>query len=124
MKITQEEVEDLKKFIFSLNSKKDSAVIVEGKKDKAALRSLGCSGKILEFHKFQGFVKFGDSVSHYQSLIFLLDNDRKGSYLTARLIEQLEHRTKIDLSFKRKLKMITKGKVRFIENLSKYESFV
>jgi hypothetical protein len=36
----------------------------------------------------------------------------------------LERRTRIDLSFKRKLVSITKGKIRFIEELSYYESFL
>jgi 5S rRNA maturation endonuclease (ribonuclease M5) len=57
-------------------------------------------------------------------LIILLDGDRKGRYLTGKIIEQLQHRTKVDLSFKRKLVLITKGKIRFIEQLVCYELFL
>jgi 5S rRNA maturation endonuclease (ribonuclease M5) len=67
--------------------------------------------------------KFVDSVSD-SNLIILLDGDRKGRYLTSKIVQQLERRTRIDLSFKRKLVSITKGKIRFIEDLSYYESFV
>jgi len=35
----------------------------------------------------------------------------------------LERRTKIDLLFKKKLVSITKGKIRFIEQLVCYESY-
>ncbi|HSG74009.1 MAG TPA: toprim domain-containing protein [Nitrosopumilaceae archaeon] len=124
MDITEEEIQDLKKFVFLLNTKENCAIIVEGKRDSAALKKIGISGKVLEFHKFQGLRRFVDSVSKYKSLIILLDRDRKGRYLTAKIIGQLERRTKIDLSFKRKLVSITNGKIRFIEDLGCYESFL
>jgi len=123
MKISEQEIQDLKNFVVSLNSKVDSTVIVEGKRDSEALKRIGVSGKILEFHRFRGLSKFVDSVSD-SNLIILMDGDRKGRYLTAKIVEQLERRTRIDLSFKRKLVSITKGKIRFIEELSYYESFL
>ena len=123
MEFSEKEIDDIKKFIKHLNSKKDSIIIVEGKRDSIALRKLGFSGKILEFHSFKGIVNFSDSVAKYKSVILLLDGDRKGRYLTKRIIDLLEHRTKIDLSFKKKLVSITKGKIRFIEQLICYESY-
>ena len=124
MNVTEQEITDLKNFVFLLNSQQNCAIIVEGKRDSAALKKIGVSGKVLEFHRFQGLRKFADSVSKYNSLVILLDRDRKGRYLTAKIIEQLERRTKIDLSFKRILVSITKGKIRFIEELGCYESFL
>jgi len=123
MEFPESEIAEIKKFINLLNSQKDSVVIVEGKRDSAALVKLGYSGKILEFHKFNGMIKFADSVAKYRKLILLLDGDRKGRYLTKKIIELLEHRTKIDLLFKKKLVSITKGKIRFIEQLVCYESY-
>ena len=123
MEFSEKEIDDMKKFIKHLNSKNESVVVVEGKRDSIALRKLGFSGKILEFHSFKGIVKFSDSVAKYKSVILLLDGDRKGRYLTKRIIDLLEHRTKIDLSFKKKLVSITKGKIRFIEQLICYESY-
>jgi len=119
----ENEIAEIKKFIDLLNSEKDGVVIVEGKRDSAALVKLGYSGKILEFHRFNGMVKFADSAAKYRKLILLLDGDRKGRYLTKKIIELLEHRTKIDLLFKKKLVSITKGKIRFIEQLVCYESY-
>ncbi len=121
MEFSQNEMDEMKKFMKHLNSKNESVVIVEGKRDSDALRKLGFSGKILEFHSFKGMVKFSDSVAKYKSIILLLDGDRKGRYLTKRIIDLLEHRTKIDLSFKKKLISITKGKIRFIEQLICYK---
>jgi len=123
MEFPENEIAEIKKFIDLLNSEKDSIVIVEGKRDSAALVKLGYSGKILEFHRFNGMVKFADSAAKYHKIILLLDGDRKGKYLTKKIIELLEHRTKIDLLFKKKLVSITKGKIRFIEQLVCYESY-
>ena len=122
--VSEQEIQEIKNFIGLLNSKLDSVVIVEGKRDSEALKKLGFSGRVLEFHKFRGLRKFVDLVSEYNSLIILLDRDRKGRYLTTKIVEQLERRVKIDLSFKRKLVSITKGKVRFIEELGCYKSFL
>ena len=123
MQVTEQEIQDVRNFISLLNSQVNSVVIVEGKHDSEALKKLGFSGKVLELHKFCGIIKFVDSVAKYERLIILLDGDRKGRYLTAKIIQQLQRRTKIDLSFKRKLVSITKGKIRFIEQLGCYESF-
>ena len=124
MLVTEQEIHEIKKFVFQLNLMKDSAVVVEGKRDSEALKKLGFSGQIIEFHKFGGIVNFADSVARYEKLIILFDRDRKGRYLTEKTIQLLQRRTKIDLSFKRKLAVITKGKVRFVEQLVCYESYL
>jgi 5S rRNA maturation endonuclease (ribonuclease M5) len=116
----ESEIYDVQNFITTLNSKKNGIVVVEGKRDEEALKKLGFSGRICQFHSFKGLTRFVDSMPRYKSLILLLDLDRKGSYLTKRIISQLQHRMRIDLSFRRKLVTITKGKVRHIENLTLY----
>jgi len=123
MEFSEKEIEEVKKFVKQLNSEKYSVIVVEGKRDSAALRKLGLSGKIIEFHSFNRLVKFADSVAKYKNIILLLDGDRKGRYLTKRIIGLLEHRTKVDLSFKKKLISVTKGKIRFIEQLVCYEPY-
>ena len=124
MKFPESEIAEIKKFVNLLNLQKNSVVVVEGKRDSAALKKLGYSGKIIEFHRFNGMIKFTDSAAKYRKLILLLDGDRKGRYLTKKIIGLLEHRTKIDLLFKKKLVSITKGKIRFIEQLVCYESYL
>lgn len=122
--VPYDEIFKLQNFISDLNSEHESIVIVEGKRDSAALKKLGFTEQILEFHRFGGITKFADSVSHHKNLIILFDSDRKGKYLTRRVIEQLEHRTRIDLSYKKKLIEITNGRIRAIEELIRYEPFV
>jgi len=119
-----QEIQELRSFISTLNLQTNSVVVVEGKRDSVALKKIGYAGVILEYHKFGGLIKFVDSVAQYESVIILLDGDRKGRYLTGKIIFQLERRTRVDLSFKKKLVSITKGKIRFIEQLVCYESLV
>lgn len=124
MLVSEQEILELKDFVFELNSIKNSVVIVEGKRDSNALKKLGYSGKILEFHRFGGMINFIDSVAKYERLIILFDRDKKGRTLTEKTRQLLQRRTKVDLSFKRKLRIITKGKIMFIEQLVCYESFL
>ena len=124
MVISEQEISEIKNFVSQLNSIENSVIIVEGKRDSIALKKLGYSGKILEFHKFRGMIKFTDSVAKYERIIILFDRDKKGRYLTGKTIQLLQRRTNVDLSFKRKLRQITKGKIMFIEQLVCYESYL
>ena len=124
MLVTEQEISEIKDFVSHLNSMKESLVVVEGKRDSAALKKIGFSGKVVEFHKFGGMINFADSVARHENLIILFDGDRKGKYLTGKTIQLLQRRTNVDLRFKKKLTSITKGKIRFIEQLVCYESYI
>ena len=124
MIVEEQEIMDIKNFVSHLNSMKESVVVVEGKRDSEALKKIGFSGKVVEFHRFGGMINFVDSVARHENLIVLFDGDRKGKYFTRKTIQLLQRRTNVDLTFKRKLTSITKGKIRFIEQLVCYESFV
>ena len=121
--MSEQEILELKEFIFQLNVIENGVVIVEGKRDSNALRKIGYTGKMLEFHRFTGMINFADSVAKFERLIILFDRDKKGRTLTGKTIQLLQRRTKVDLTFKRKLRMITKGKIMFIEQLVSYESY-
>lgn len=123
MQVSEKEIRGIKSFIAHLNQK-DSIVIVEGKRDSAALKKLGYTGKVAEFHKFGGMTRFVDSAAEYNHVIMLLDGDRKGRYLTSKIVQKLSRRTKLDLTEKKKLISITGGKIRFIEQLVFYESYM
>lgn len=101
---------------------KKSVVVVEGKRDSMALKKIGFAGKVLEFHKFGGMVNFADSVSKHENLIILFDGDRKGRQFTRKAIKLLQRRTNVDLTFKKRLTRITKGKIKFIEQLVCFEN--
>jgi 5S rRNA maturation endonuclease (ribonuclease M5) len=125
MLVSEQEILELKEFIAQLNStEENSVVVVEGKRDSRALKKLGHTGKILEFYRFGGMVNFTDFVAKYERVIILFDIDKKGKTLTEKTIQLLQRRTKVDLSFKRKLQEITSGKITFVEQIACYESFL
>ncbi|MEM3144199.1 MAG: hypothetical protein QXW91_06225, partial [Candidatus Nitrosotenuis sp.] len=118
--VPPEEILAIKGLISDLNSEQNSAIVVEGKRDAHALKSLGLCKEVLEFHKFCGLTNFSDSVFRHETVILLFDSDRKGRYLTKRVIGQLEHRTKINLSYKKRITRITQGRIKSIEDLACY----
>ena len=120
MNFELDEVFKVRDFIKSLNSEHHSIIVVEGKRDEQALQKLGYTGKICQFHSFKGLIKFADSMPKYKNLILLLDSDRKGRYLTKRIISQLQHRMPVDLSYRKQLTIITKGRIRNVEDLTLY----
>ena len=81
MQVTEQEILEIRDFIHQLNTIQEGVVVVEGKRDTTALRKLGFSGKVLEFHKFGGMTNFTDSVAKYKKLIILFDRDKKGRHL-------------------------------------------
>lgn len=119
MNIDVHDISKVKDFVKSLNSR-HGIVVVEGKRDEDALKKLGYTGKICQFHSFKGLIKFADSMPKYKNLVLLLDSDRKGRYLTKRIISQLQHRMTIDLSYRKELTAITKGRVKNVEDLAMY----
>ncbi len=123
MLVSAQEVADLDGHMAQLNSLKGgvTAVAVEGKRDAAALRMLGYTGKILEFHRFGGMGSFADHAARYDTVVVLFDGDRKGRYMTSRVTRLLQRRTNVNLSFRRKLWKVTRGRVTFIEQLACYE---
>jgi len=62
-----------------------------------------------------------DSLSFVCSTYSLTNHNE---LISEKTIQLLQRRTKIDLSFKRKLQEITKGKIKFIEQLVCYESYL
>ncbi len=125
MIISVQEIFEIKELIFQLNSLEDDCImVVEGKRDSKALVRLGYSGNVLEFNKFRGMVDFTEYVTRYKKLIVLFDRDRKGAEMTAKIIRLLQRRIKVDLTYKRKLQEITKGKIKFIEQMKYYERFL
>lgn len=124
MLVTQQEVSGIKRLVLQLNADKKNVVVVEGKRDAAALKKIGYVGKVLEFYRFGGMIKFADSVAKYDRIIILFDGDKKGRHLTGKTVQLLERRTKVDLSYKRRLGKISRGKIRFTEQLACYEPYL
>ena len=114
-------------YIKKLNneSKNGSLVVVEGKRDVRALRSMGFIGKILMLCHNNNFDRFISEAGKYHKIILLLDLDREGRSLTKKAAILLEGKKHvIDLYFRRNLSSITCGRVKQIEELRKYAEYI
>ncbi len=103
---------------------KGAPVVVEGKKDIAALRTLGVEGKIITVKT--GGKSFLDAVSKIEQLrdknvILLLDFDRRGKEGTKRLKRDVEYvGVKSNIRFWILLSSLVGKEVQCIESLVKY----
>ena len=115
---------ELEKFVEFLNheSKTGSIVVVEGKRDLEALRSIGFNGDIVVFHNFRGISEFVHHLTiRNRKIILLLDMDRKGKLLTSKILKHLNSSFHHDyLQTKRRLAQITKSRIKHIEELKSF----
>lgn len=113
------ELSKVYEFIDSLN-REDAVVVVEGKRDKEALRSLGYRGDTLILNNFKSIYRMAEYLERLSKVILLFDMDRKGDILTDKMLSILGN---VDLLYKKRLKAITKGRIRCIEELVLYSRY-
>ena len=126
-RIDQNEVQRLQKFVNMLNeeSSNGAVVVVEGKRDVNALASIGFKGNVVTLNNFRGITSLVDSLERESKVILMLDMDRKGKYLTRKILTLLQYRGKnVDMFYKKMLAAITKGKVRHTEDLTIYNRYI
>ena len=115
--------EFLATFVSDLNhmASEGWSVLVEGKRDSRALRSLGYGGPCLtlaDLHR-----RGAACIPSPGRVIVLTDMDRAGALLTARCIKTLSHwGVRASLAERRRLKMASRGVFRQVENLSRFAS--
>lgn len=126
-RIDQDEVQRLQKFVNMLNeeSSNGAIVVVEGKRDVKALASIGFIGNVVMLNSYKGVNKLVEHLEQASKVILMLDMDRKGKYLTRKILTLLQYKGKnADLFYKKTLAEITKGKVRHTEDLTIYNKYI
>ena len=126
-RIDQDEVQRLQKFVDMLNEESNNGaiVVVEGRRDVNALTSIGFIGNIVMLNNYKGINKLVESLEQTSKVILMLDMDRKGKYLTQKILTLLQYKGKnVDLFYKKTLAEITKGKVRHTEDLNIYNKYI
>lgn len=125
--IDQDEVQKLQKLVKALNeeSTNGAVVVVEGKRDVNALTSVGFNGNVITLNNFKGVNRLVESLEKVSKVILMLDMDRKGKYLTRKILTLLQYKGKnVDLFYKKTLSEITRGKVRHTEDLIIYNRYI
>lgn len=93
-------------------------IIVEGKKDASALRSLGLMGDVITLHNGQNLYDFSDDVTlRYSRVILLLDWDRKGDNLNKILSHHLKGHWEEFSSFRDILRILCQKEIKDIEGI-------
>ena len=95
-------LEVLEALILDLKEENEgSPIIVEGDKDKEALRKLGIKGKIISINKGINLSDFCDRISHqYNNIIILTDWDRRGGHICRTIIKNLQGRVKSNTKYR------------------------
>jgi 5S rRNA maturation endonuclease (ribonuclease M5) len=110
--------------VLAEESAKGTPVVVEGKKDVAALRALGVTGMVLTVKT--GGKSFLDAVCEIEKMgvpevILFLDFDRRGKEGTKRLKQSLERiKIKANIKLWRALSATVGKQVQCIESLTAY----
>ncbi len=95
-------------------------VIVEGKRDAAALRSLGLEGDIITLHAGRTIHDFCEDISErYDRVILLLDWDTKGETLLTALQSGLKGRWEEFSPFRNTLRNLCQKDIKDIEGIPK-----
>ncbi|MCE5193842.1 MAG: hypothetical protein LLF28_00035 [Nitrospiraceae bacterium] len=104
--------------LFDIN--KNVPVIVEGKRDSAALRELGLTGEILTLHKGKSLYEFCQDISErFRKVVLLLDWDERGESLNKALCELLNGQWEEYSSFRELIKILCQKDIQDIEGIPK-----
>ncbi|MFY3741385.1 MAG: 5S rRNA maturation endonuclease (ribonuclease M5) [Candidatus Nitrosomirales archaeon] len=126
-RIDQDEVQKVQKFVNMLNEESDNGavIVVEGKRDVNALVSIGFNGNVVTLNNFKGVNGLVDNLEKVRKVILMLDMDRKGKYLTHKILTLLRYKGRnVDMFYKKMLAEITKGKVRHVEEIVIYKKYI
>ena len=119
--------ESLASYVRKLNDENfnGAIVVVEGLRDIRSLRSVGFSGNIFMFCHNNNLLSLVEESKKYRKVILLFDLDREGRSLTNKAVTILEGmRISVDLYFRRELSSTTRGKVKHVEELSRFKEYL
>lgn len=91
-------------------------ILVEGNRDLAALRRLGCQGEILVYNSGKRLGETADLLArNHPRLIVLFDWDRTGGHLVQRLREHVATQIHLDLETRKELAIVSQ--IKSVEDL-------
>ncbi len=96
-----------------------TVIVVEGERDRRALRRLGVVGSVVAVHRGRTLAGTAHAlVASSSRVILLTDWDTEGGHLAHRLKELLgADRTRLDLEYRRRLARILRGELVHVEGL-------
>jgi len=102
-------------------SARGAAIIVEGRRDEAALRRLGAQGPVILASRRSSLNLAEDAGRSFQEIIVLTDWDRKGQEMAKNIELHLRHTpAKVDQETRNRLKKLVKKEIKDVESLAIY----
>jgi 5S rRNA maturation endonuclease (ribonuclease M5) len=117
------DLEALEELIASLLdlSGQGAAVIVEGRRDLIALRTLGLSGPVIMASRRSALDLAEDAARNYSQIILLTDWDQKGEEMCRNIERHLRSAgSRPDALIRSRLKKLVKKEIKDVESLSRY----
>jgi 5S rRNA maturation endonuclease (ribonuclease M5) len=101
----------------------DTPILVEGRKDREALRLLGFKGAILLINKGKSLSNVADNIAmKYERIIILTDWDKKGDFLAERMRILLEDNdVECNMEIRRRLSSLLSSHITTVEELTSIE---
>ncbi len=111
-----EALEDLFRVLSELN--REVPVIVEGKNDVIALRTLGLQGEIIQVHGGKGLYELSEEIhERFEQVILLIDWDKKGEMLMKNLGDYLSGLWENYRTFRETLRLLSRNEAFEIEHI-------
>jgi 5S rRNA maturation endonuclease (ribonuclease M5) len=117
------DLEALEELISSLMeaSSEGAAIIVEGRRDEAALRALGIHGPVIMASRRPALCLAEDAARCYTAIILLTDWDEKGEEMALNIARHLQGAgLRPDLEIRFRLKKLVRKEIKDVESLSFY----
>jgi 5S rRNA maturation endonuclease (ribonuclease M5) len=115
--------DELEELIASLleASSQGTAIIVEGRRDEMALRSLGIRGPVIMASPRSALDLAEDAARNYKSIIVLTDWDEKGDEMARSIDGHLRSAgLSADIDTRSRLKRLVKKEIKDVESLDLY----
>ncbi len=98
-----------------------AAIVVEGRRDEAALRALGIQGPVIMASRRSALCLAEDAARIYSAIILLTDWDEKGEEMALKIAEHLRGAgLRADLEIRSRLKKLVRKEIKDVESLSFY----
>jgi len=101
------------------NGRPGTVVVVEGERDRRAIRRLGWDGPVVVVHRGRTLSATAQALADaYRRVVLLTDWDPEGGSLARRLREFLEaEKVDLDVEYRRRLARVLRGEVVHVEGL-------
>jgi|YNPBryunderm2012_1023409.scaffolds.fasta_scaffold00501_9 5S rRNA maturation endonuclease (ribonuclease M5) len=113
-----EKIKEVLHYLYEIN--KIVPIIVEGKKDKKALREIGLEGEIITLHSGKSIYEFTETIAQkFEKVVLLIDWDEKGEELYSKVGENLQGMWEDFASIRELLKLLCQKEIAEIEEIPK-----